>query len=223
MSSLGFGEEDDYTVDINSVLDDGRIWRVIKNGYPYKTPSQLGVENKYDAFVATKQSVYCILYNFDPSTRYRGGDARGTAIANAIVRLVNEGRNGTETPASAGVNVSKRGKLKEEGDTYYQIYTVNTTVETSQYTITSTVGLPGGSKITDLSGNEKSTFGGGEQFKVVIPKSSITSDVNATFAIQAKCKTYPIFYRKNKKTRYSKLCSNIRSFWRFSRYWNIKY
>lgn len=190
----GVGEHDAYSVDISSVLDDVRIWRVIKNGYPYR---DLGM-NQYDSFVATKQAVYCILYGFDPTTRYRGGDAQGTAIANAICELVNIGRNGTETPASAGVNVNKVGELREEGDTYYQIYSVNTAVETSQYTITSSAGLPGGSRITDLSGNDKSTFGGGEQFKVIIPKTSITSDVNATFAIQAKCKTYPIFYGRTR-------------------------
>lgn len=201
----GVGEYDGYSVDINSVLDDVRIWRVIKNGYPYR---DLGL-SQYDSFVATKQAVYCILYDFDPATRYRGGDEQGTAIANKICELVNIGRNGTETPASAGVNVNKVGELRDEGNNYCQIYSVNTAVETSQYTITSSAGLPNGSRITDLSGNDKTTFGGGENFKVIIPKTSITGDINATLAIQAKCKTYPIFYRKNNSTRYSKLCCNI--------------
>ena len=72
----GVGEYDAYSVDIDAVLDNVQIWRVVKNGYPYKTPAQMGLENQYDAFIATKQSVYCILYGFDPSTRYRGGDDR---------------------------------------------------------------------------------------------------------------------------------------------------
>lgn len=192
----GVGEKDNYTVDINSVLDDDRIWRVIKNAYPYQSPATMGVENQYDAFVATKQAVYCILYGFDPSTRYRGGDDRGTAIANAIVNLVNIGRNGTETPYSAGIAVNKVGGLTTEGDTYYQLYNVSAGVEISQYTITSSAGLPSGSRITDTSGNEKSTYSSGQNFKVVIPKTSITSNVNATIAVQAKCKIYPIFYGK---------------------------
>lgn len=215
----GVGEHDAYTVDINSVLDDARIWRVIKNGYPYR---DMGL-NQYDSFVATKQAVYCILYGFDPATRYRGGDDRGTAIANKICELVNIGRNGTETPASAGVNVNKSGELKEEGNTYYQIFTVNAAVETSQYTITSSAGLPNGSKITDLSGNEKNTFSGGEKFKVVIPKTSITSDVNATFAVQAKCKTYPIFYGRTRIPGTQNYAVTFDPFRRFSRYSNIKY
>ena len=74
-----------------------RVWRTIINAYPYKTPAELGVENEYDAFVATKQAVYCILYNWDATSRYRGGDERGTKIANAIKNLVDIGRNGTQT------------------------------------------------------------------------------------------------------------------------------
>lgn len=219
----GVGEYDAYSVDIDDVLDNVQIWRVVKNGYPYKTPSEMGVENKYDAFVATKQAVYCILYGHDPTTRYRGGDERGTAIANAIVNLVNEGRYGMETPASAGVQVNQSGNLTESGEYYVQKYNVTTAVECSQYTITSTAGLPSGTKITDTYGNEKTIFSGGQQFQVMIPKTSITTDINVAIAIQAKCKTYPIFYRKNKDRGNTKLCSYIRSFWRFRRNRYIKY
>ena len=57
----GVGEYDDYTVDIDAVLDNVQIWRTIINGYPYKTPAELGVENKYDAFVATNKQ-YIVFY-----------------------------------------------------------------------------------------------------------------------------------------------------------------
>ena len=74
----------------------------------------MGVENEYDAFVATKQAVYSILYGYDAGTRFRGGDSRGTAIANAIVNLVNIGRNGTQTPYTAGISTQKVGDFKED-------------------------------------------------------------------------------------------------------------
>lgn len=80
----GVGEYDSYTVDIDSVVDDVRVWRTIINGYPYKSASELGVANNLEAFQATKQAVYCILYNFDPYTRFRsseqGADSHGAAI-----------------------------------------------------------------------------------------------------------------------------------------------
>lgn len=100
---------DAYSVNVNQVINDVRIWRVAINSYPYQSPESLGLENKYDAFVATKQSIYCIIYGTDPTTYYRGGDSRGEAIKNAIVRLVDIGRNGSQTPANTEVSANKVG------------------------------------------------------------------------------------------------------------------
>ncbi len=194
----GVGEKDNYTVDIATLIDDARIWRTIINGFPYKTPAQLGVEDEYDAFIATKQAVYSILYNYDPVTRYRGGDEKGTKIANAIVNMVNEGRYGTQTPYTSGITADKVGEIQEDGNYYSQEFQINCGISTSSYTITSSNGLPSGSQITNMSNNAQTTFSGSEHFKIRIPKSAITNDINAILAIQAKATTYPIFYGKSR-------------------------
>ena len=62
---------DPYYVNITQLMDDVRIWRTAINGYPYKTPSELGVVDKYDAFLATKQAIYCILYGTEPETYFQ--------------------------------------------------------------------------------------------------------------------------------------------------------
>ena len=182
-----------YTVNVNDVINDVRIWRIAINSYPYQTPESLGVENYLDAFVA----IYCIIYNREPSTYFRGGDARGEAIKNAIVRLVNIGRNGSQTPVNTDITTNKIGTFKEDGEYYSQEYSINSSVETSQYIIKNTNGLPNGSKITNMSNNEQSTFNGNEHFKVRVPKSQLTTDLNITILLQAKCKNYPVFYGKS--------------------------
>ena len=192
----GVGETDGYTVNIESLLDNVQIWRIIINGYPYKTPAEMGVYDEYDAFLATKQAIYCILNNFDARTRFRGGDERGTQIANAICNLVDIGRNGTQTPYTEGVAANKIGDFYEDGEYYSQEYSVNASVDISQYTITNTLGLPNGGLITDMLDNQKSTFSGGEHFKVKIPKEQLSDDINVEILFQAKCKTYPVFYGK---------------------------
>ncbi|MDO5555127.1 MAG: SpaA isopeptide-forming pilin-related protein [Clostridia bacterium] len=154
----------------------------------------MGVYDEYDAFLATKQSIYCILYGTDPTTYYRGGDARGENIKNAIVRLVNIGRYGTQTPSNASVTANKVGNLKKEGDYYFQEYSVNSPVETSEYEITSISGFPSGSKVTNMSNVEKTVFYGHEHFKIRIPQSQLTQNLNGVIAVQAKCKTYPVFF-----------------------------
>ena len=190
----GVGENGNYTVNISDLLDNVQVWRTITAGFPYRTASQLGCSTDQDAFVATKQAIYCIIYGFNPETRYKGGDARGTAIKNAIVSLVNEGRNGTRTPASANVSVKKVNDLTFDDNYCYQEFSVSSLVNIGSYTVTATNGLPSGSKIVNTSNNEQSTFNGNEHFKVQIPKNKITGNIEATVAVRAKCETYPIFY-----------------------------
>lgn len=198
----GVGEYDSYTVDIDSVVDDVRVWRTVINGYPYKSASDLGVANNLEAFQATKQAVYCIIYGFDPVTRFRsaaqGADARGDAIRTAIINLVNIGRNGTQTPYTAGISTSKVGNLTKEGNYYSQEFKINCGVRASEYRITATDGMPSGTIITDTNGNQKTTFSGSDNFKIKIPTSQMGNDINITFSIQGKAETYPVFYGKTR-------------------------
>ena len=194
-TSNGSGlNRDPYTVNVTELINDVRIWRTAINGYPYKTPAELGVVDKYDAFLATKQAIYCILYGTDPNTYYHAPNGRAETIKNAIVKLVDIGRNGTQTPSNVEVSVSKVGNFVEDGDYYSQEYKVNSPVNSSQYTITATNGLPSGTKITNMSNVEKTTFSTSEHFKVRIPKSQLTQNLNAVVVVQAKCKVYPVFY-----------------------------
>ena len=195
----GVEETGQYTVDINSILDNVEIWRTVINGYPYKTPSELGVANERDAFVATKQAIYCILYGFDPITRYRGAeqgaDTRGDAIKKAIVNMVNEGRNGNQKPSDPSLTLSSSGNFYEDGDYYTQEIKVSSMVDIASYIITSTANLPNGAIITNSNGEETNYFSGSESLYLKIPKSSITSDIsNVIINIQGKCKYYPVFY-----------------------------
>lgn len=203
----GVGELDGYTVDVNAsvtdVLGDVRIWRTIINGFPYKSASELGVANDLEAFQATKQAVYCILYNFDPVTRFRGADqgadARGDAIKNAIVNLVNIGKNGSQMPSDPSITLSNSGDLYEDGNYYTQKINVSSTVEMANYTITATANLPQGTIITNSNGTQINSFNRNESMYVKIPKSQMGQDIsNAIINVQGKCKTYPVFYGKTR-------------------------
>ena len=190
----GVGEISSYNVNLESLIDDVRLWRVAINGFPYKSAAELGVYNDYDAFLATKQAVYSVLYNYDVDNYYRGGNERGEKMHEAVKRMVYEGRYGTYTPQSANVTVNKTGNLKDEGDYYSQEYTVSSRVEMSQYTITNIINCPTGAYVSDMSNNAKTTFNGGEHFKLRIPKSSMGADIDVKINAQARCKTYPVFF-----------------------------
>ena len=190
----GVGEMSSYNVNLESLIDDVRLWRVAINGFPYKSAAELGVYNDYDAYLTTKQAVYSILYNNDVDNYYRGGNERGEKMHEALKKMVYEGRYGTYTPQSANVTVNKTGNLKDEGDYYSQEYTVSSRVEMSQYTITNIINCPTGAYVSDMSNNAKTTFNGGEHFKLRIPKSSMGADIDVKINAQARCKTYPVFF-----------------------------
>lgn len=192
----GVGEEDSYKVDVSSVLDNVQVWRTITAGFPYRSAAQLGCSTNEDAFVATKQAVYCILYGYNPETRYNGGDSRGVQIKNAIINLVNEGRYGTKTPQSANVAVNRIGDLVKNGDWCYQEMSVSSFVNMGSYTVTATNGLPEGSKVVNMNGNDQTTFNGSEHFKIAIPTNKLTNDLEVTVGVRARCETYPVFFGK---------------------------
>jgi len=193
----GVGEEAPYTVTVTEAIQNPEVWRVLFNGFPYKSPSEMGVENDYDAFCATKQAVYSVLYGFDPASRYRGGDERGTKIANAIVNLVNYARNNPgHNYASPQVSINKVGSLTKEGEYYSQTYSVSSNVPLRDYYVYQISGLPSGSYFASTNGSQKTTFSAGENFKVYIPQKSIVSNIQAYIGVDGSCKSYPALYGK---------------------------
>ena len=192
----GVGEEENYSVNVTELLSDVQLWRAVVNGFPYKSAEELGVENDQDAFVATKQAVYSVIYNRDVDSFYRGGDERGTKIFNAIKNIVNQARFGTDTPTTNNViNINKIGEFKADGSSYYsQEYSVSSNVDVSNYSITSISNFPDGSYISDLSGNVKNAFSGGEHFKVLVPKEKILDNFDGKITISGKVKSYPVFF-----------------------------
>ena len=53
-----------YDVKIGRIVDDDRVWRVLKNGYPNKSISELGLETADDAYFATMQAINAILRGY---------------------------------------------------------------------------------------------------------------------------------------------------------------
>ena len=193
-----------YTVDIEKLLDDDAVYRAVINGYPYKTPEQLGVADKYDAYIATKQAIYSVLYGYDVDSHYRGVDERGKNIKVAIEKIVKIARTGTQTQTTPLVKFEKVGNLVEDSinNTYYsQTYNVTSDVSIREYTVTSTSGFPKNTIIVDEKNNKKTTFSSGEKFKILIPKDSIKeTNIEGTITAEAECKSFPVFYgKKNDK------------------------
>ena len=192
----GVAENGNYGATVDSMIDNVLVWRAVINGYPYKSASELGVDDDDDAYLATKQAVYCVLYGWNPD-RYRGGDDKGQRIADAIKRIVNEARNGSQQPSDPMVTLTPTGSMYEDGNYYVQKVDVSSEVDMASYMITATANLPEGTIITNGNGTQTDSFNGRESFYIKVPKSQMNKDIsNAIINVQGKCKTYPVFYGK---------------------------
>ena len=82
----GVTKESAYSVSTNELLTNVKVWRAIINGYPYKTPEALGCQTPEEAYIATKQAVYCMLYDRDVN-EYKANDEREQRVLNALTQI----------------------------------------------------------------------------------------------------------------------------------------
>ena len=113
----GVGESGSYSVSINGLVSNALVWRAITNGYPYKTPTELGCANAKEAFTATKQAVYCMLYGNNVNDYTAIGEA-GVRTLNALKTIVAKANTSTESKPSANIQIT-------ENSTYWNIDTAN--------------------------------------------------------------------------------------------------
>ena len=189
-----------YTVSVQSAIQDVGLWRVIINGYPYKTIQELGVANKEEAFTATKQAVYCYIHGNNPNDYGAIGEA-GERTLNAMKKVISDAQNSSETKISSTITINKnddKWKQDENEKNYVsKTYTISALASIEKYKITVTKENGqdiGGIKLTDINNKEKVEFNPNEKFKILIPIKNMTEDGNFNIQVDAKVKTKPILY-----------------------------
>lgn len=198
----GVDDNDSYGVevgDMSQIANNQAVWRVLLNGFPYKSAAEMGLDNDYQAFAVTKQAVYSVLDGRD-TNRYFGANEVGNRMANKIRELADIGRNGTQTytdPVTSAIANTEAGVDNKDSQYVSQTFTVNSSVNMKDIQIIlNGASAPEGTKITDTNNNVKTTFNRGEQFKVLVPRINIREEINIQFSISGQCETYPILFGK---------------------------
>lgn len=188
-----------YSVNINELLTNQKIYRAIINGYPFKTPEELGCNNVSEAYVATKIAVNDARYNYnlDKFTIHDDSDSSKRTVA-AINKIITAARNSTETKIAAVL------KIQEEGEEW-QVDAIDKNYISKTYSVkavatnkTYQINIKGENvnrfKITDLNNKEKVDFEKSESFKILLPISDL--EKSGEFTIQAKSllETKPILF-----------------------------
>ena len=204
----GVNNELEYSVSIQSAISDVKVWRIIINGYPYKTVEQLGCYNKEEAFSATKQAIYCYIHGNDPNG-YTGIGEAGNRTVRAIKQILADSEKCTETQISNNISIIKEQEKFDvdgkEKNYVSKIYSIKAGTTISNYKVQLSKvkeELPEGIKITDINNNEKTEFSQNEKFKILIPIKNLTKDSNFNIEIQTKINNKPILYGKAPDTSY---------------------
>ena len=197
----GATENFSYSVNTDSQVTDMEIWRTVVNGYPYKTPEELGCATKEEAYLATRQAIYCAVYDRDPNSYGALGGAAGERTLNAMKSIVNIARTSTEVKPSATLNITSN-KAK------WEIDTIDSNYVSKEFTVTASAGIKNykvslvgdvieGTKLVDTNNSEKTEFAEGEKFKILIPIKNIEKDGNFTINVNGEVATKPVIFGKS--------------------------
>lgn len=195
----GVGESGSYSVGVDSLVSNVMIWRAITNGYPYKSAQELGCDNNNQAYLATKQAVYCILYDRDPNS-YTAIGPDGEKCLNALKNIVLSAKNSSSSKIFSNISIIA-DKTKWEIDRINNKYISMTFVATSEggmnkYTIEIEGEIPEGTLITNENNETKNQFNRGEKFKILMPITNILKDGNFNISVKGEVNTKPILLGK---------------------------
>ena len=193
---IGFSQD----VDVTDLLSDVMVWRAIINGYPYKTIAELGCESEEEAYLATKQAVYCMLTNRDVS-EYQAVGESGERVLNALNSIVDNARNSSEAKVSSELKINQKDSLWkiDNIDKNYmsQEFSILANASISSYSISLDNVTLEGVKVVDENNNEKKEFNANETFKIIMPIKNVLQDGSFNINATGKVKTKPVLYGKS--------------------------
>ncbi|KAF2428375.1 SpaA isopeptide-forming pilin-related protein [Bacillus subtilis] len=152
-----------------------KVYRILSYGYPNASASELGVSSNAKAHYATQMAIWLTIGEVKEANL----SYTDSSIEKAVQVLLNKAANEKDTQ---NVNVTvtpDNAKATVKGDYLVtEPYTVKSSA-TGTYTV-SMSGAPKNAVVTDVNGNEKSTFDANEQFKIQLPKNTPTDNIKVT-------------------------------------------
>lgn len=175
-----------YDVKDQGKIEDLGLWRVVINGYPYKSIEQLGVTNEEEAYIATKQSIYCYIYNTGTEL-YSAINEQGERVINAMNNILENAKNSNESFDNPNIEIeqSEKWNVDEIENKYVsKEYKIKSNKNISKITL-NLESQPKGTKITNLDEDGK--------FKILIPIGNLKESGKFKIKIQTELETKPIF------------------------------
>ncbi|QDZ76830.1 VaFE repeat-containing surface-anchored protein [Bacillus cereus] len=154
---------------------DDVVYRVLLNGYPQKTPEQLGVSTWQQAHYATQLSVWVALGQLQPDDlQFKDGEVE------RAVKAIRYAADHTEDTQDVFMNVKPTDKQEAKlNGAYFEttVYAVESNAKQGTYQVALNQ-APVGTRIVTEQGEAKETFSLGETFRVQVPKSSKSAELS---------------------------------------------
>ena len=191
--------EDYYVVQSEETVTDAVLWRIFANGYPNKTPEEMGCNTKEEAYEATVlaiRHIYSKKYKRQLDMYIALNNSGENAIA-AMKNLIEIGLYGEETPTFSYLYIdpvdnfwktdkidkayiSKRYKIRNEG-------------VVGKYNVQFDGAHLEGVRITDEENQDKQSFNSEEYFKVLIPVKNIVENGEFNIKVTADLAQFQVY------------------------------
>ena len=201
----------------NEIGSDPKVMGIIANGYPHRSLSELKLENKYQAYYATKMALWAyLLPNWDINNMKVNPNLTGVELerANKMLAAVKDiYRRGTVWSTALSPNVTVEADQETaypatiNGQEYLQqIFTVTSETWVCNYAVnvafSDPSAVPAGTKIVDMDNKEidvittKATGKGyAGQFKVLYPASAVDGQSGSVqLSFRTNVYKYAIYY-----------------------------
>lgn len=154
---------------------DNVVYRVLMNGYPQKSPQELGVSNWKEAHYATQLAVWNALGQLSIS-ELEHRNANVEKAAKEIIYAADHSNATQETYMNVIPTDNQEAKLNGE---YFEtsLYQVESNAKNGVFAVNLT-NAPSGTKIVAENGEMKEQFQLGEKFRILVPKSSNTGNLS---------------------------------------------
>lgn len=148
---------------------DVEVYRVLLNGYPQKSPQELGVSTWEEAHYATQLSVWNALKQIDINDL----DHRNKNVGKAMREIVEKAQSSQEVQEiTMSVTPLEKQTATLKNDFFEtDLYTVETNATKGTYQVQAT-NAPEGVKFVNENGEAKTQFNVGEKFRILIPKAT---------------------------------------------------
>ena len=229
--SVGPGESIKYLAEEKA--SDPKVVGIISNGYPHRSPGELNLDNKYQAYYATKMALWCYLLpnwniaNLKVAPGLTGSELDiGNRILAAAKDIYKRGTtyNYMLSPRmTVTADKSTAYPVTIDGQAYLQqVFTVWSETWVYDYDVTVSFSDPGsipdGTKIVDANNNEitavttqPTSDGYAGTFKVLYPASSVEGQSgNVQLSLSAPVAQYAAMYAVcQEKDKYGELQNYI--------------